>query len=162
MSSSRAIAAMLQEFQSYQPYDTLEADHQRKLIQLIQTNLDPLDADCFEPGHGTGSVWIFDPVKRQVAMVFHKKMKRWLQPGGHADFDEPNLKVAALREAKEEVGLQLNFEQAIVFDIDVHVIPAVAILNIGILMFAISACARFSPSPPKAKTSQRSGLMSVS
>ena len=124
MSSSRAIAAMLQEFQSYQPYDTLEADHQRKLIQLIQTNLDPLDADCFEPGHGTGSVWIFDPIKRQVAMVFHKKMKRWLQPGGHADFDEPNLKVAALREAKEEVGLQLNFEQAIVFDIDVHVIPA--------------------------------------
>ena len=123
MSSNRAIAAMLQEFQSYQPYNELEADHQRKLIHLVQTNADPLDADCFEPGHGTGSVWIFDPVKRQVAMVFHKKMKRWLQPGGHADAGEQNLKVAALREAQEEVGLQFNAEQAIVFDIDVHVIP---------------------------------------
>ncbi len=124
MNSSRAIAAMLQEFQSYQAYDELEAHHQSQLIYLLQTQPDPLDADCFEPGHGTGSVWIFDPEKQQVAMVFHKKAKRWLQPGGHADFNEPNLKVAALREAQEEVGLQLNVEQAIVFDIDVHLIPA--------------------------------------
>ena len=124
MNSSRTIAAMLQEFQSYQAYDELEAHHQSQLIHLIQTNPDPLDADCFEPGHGTGSVWIFDPEKQQVAMVFHKKAKRRLQPGGHADLNEPNLKIAALREAHEEVGLQLNAEQAIVFDIDVHLIPA--------------------------------------
>ena len=124
MNSSRSIAAMLQEFQSYQPYDELEAHHQRQLIHLIQTSVDPLDSDCFEPGHGTGSVWIFDPEKQKVAMVFHKKMKCWLQPGGHVDFNEPNLKVAALREAQEEVGLTLNAEQAVVFDIDVHLIPA--------------------------------------
>lgn len=123
MNSSRAIAKMLEEFQSYQPYDELEAQHQHQLIDLFKTNADPLDADCFKPGHATGSVWIFDPTNRQVAMIFHNKIKRWLQPGGHAELDEPNLKVAALREAQEEVGLQLDFEQASLFDLDVHLIP---------------------------------------
>jgi 8-oxo-dGTP pyrophosphatase MutT (NUDIX family) len=123
MNVSRAIATMLEEFQRYQPYDDLEAQHQRQLIGLIQTAVDPLDADCFVPGHGTGSVWIFDPRTRQVAMIFHNKLKRWLQPGGHAELDEPNLKVTALREAEEELGLQLDFEQASLFDIDVHLIP---------------------------------------
>jgi 8-oxo-dGTP pyrophosphatase MutT (NUDIX family) len=120
----RDIATMLEEFQRYQPYDDLEAQHQRQLVDLIQTAVDPLDADCFVPGHGTGSVWIFDPRTRQVAMIFHNKLKRWLQPGGHAELDEPNLKVAALREAEEELGLKLNFEQASLFDLDVHLIPA--------------------------------------
>ncbi len=115
---------MLHEFQRYQPYDNVEAQHQSQLIDLIKTSPDPLDADRFEPGHATGSVWIFDPVSRQVAMIFHNKLKRWLQPGGHAELDEPNLKVAALREAQEELGLQLDFEQASLFDLDVHLIPA--------------------------------------
>jgi hypothetical protein len=83
----RGIATMLEEFQRYQPYDDLEAQHQRQLVDLIQTAVDPLDADCFVPGHGTGSVWIFDPRTRQVAMIFHNKLKRWLQPGGHAELD---------------------------------------------------------------------------
>ncbi len=124
MNSCRAITEMLQEFQRYQPYDEVEAQHQHQLIDLINTSPDPLDADRFDPGHATGSVWIFDPVRRQVAMIFHNKIKRWLQPGGHAELDEPNLKVAALREAQEELGLQLDFEQASLFDIDVHLIPA--------------------------------------
>ncbi len=123
MNSCRAIAEMLQEFQQYQAYDELEAQHQRKLIDLIKTSPDPLDADRFEPGHATGSVWVVDPMTRKVAMIFHKKVRRWLQPGGHAELDEPNVKVAALREAQEELGLQLDFEQASLFDIDVHWIP---------------------------------------
>jgi 8-oxo-dGTP pyrophosphatase MutT (NUDIX family) len=124
MNSSRAIGTMLEEFQSYQPYDDLEAQHQRKLINLIQTNADPLGADCFDPGHATGSVWVFAPATRQVAMIFHNKIKRWLQPGGHADLGEPNLKVAALRETREELGLQFTLGQASLFDLDVHLIPA--------------------------------------
>jgi hypothetical protein len=56
MNSCRAIAEMLQEFQRYQAYDEVEAEHQRQLIDLIQTSPDPLDADRFEPGHATGSV----------------------------------------------------------------------------------------------------------
>ncbi len=124
MNPNRAIDEMLAEFENYQPYDKVETQHQRQLIELITNSTDPLDADHFEPGHATGSVWIFDPVKRQIAMIFHNKIKRWLQPGGHAELDEPNLKVTALREAQEELGLQLNFEQASLFDLDVHLIPA--------------------------------------
>ena len=39
----------------------------------------------------------------KVLLLFHTKLKRWLQPGGHAD--DPNLARVALREAEEETGI---------------------------------------------------------
>ena len=48
---------------------------------------------------------------------------RWLQPGGHSDGDPDTLAVA-LREAREESGLDLRALDDAIFDIDVHGIPA--------------------------------------
>ena len=45
-----------------------------------------------------------DPSTRQVLLLFHAKVQRWLQPGGHADGDG-NLARVALREAEEETGI---------------------------------------------------------
>lgn len=42
----------------------------------------------------------------QVALVLHRKLKRWLPPGGHIDAPElPDM--AAIREVKEETGLDV-------------------------------------------------------
>jgi 8-oxo-dGTP pyrophosphatase MutT (NUDIX family) len=63
-----------------------------------------------------------------VALVHHRKLERWLQPGGHADGDA-DIAGVAWREATEETGLGrlrllMGGDALIPLDIDVHVIPA--------------------------------------
>jgi 8-oxo-dGTP pyrophosphatase MutT (NUDIX family) len=75
------------------------------------------------PGHITGSAWVVNAARSKVLLLHHKKLNRWLQPGGHADGDENVLQVA-LRELQEETGLQ-KVKQLIegIFDLDIHPIP---------------------------------------
>lgn len=45
--------------------------------------------------------------EEKVVLLFHKKLQRWLPPGGHIEAPElPDQ--AALREAKEETGLTIE------------------------------------------------------
>ena len=59
----------------------------------------------------------------RVLLAHHRKLRRWLQPGGHSDGDPDTLAVA-LREAREESGLDARVLDNAIFDIDVHGIPA--------------------------------------
>ncbi|MEN9560936.1 MAG: hypothetical protein RIQ56_209 [Candidatus Parcubacteria bacterium] len=53
----------------------------------------------------TASVYIVR--ENKVLLHMHKKLNIWLPPGGHIELDEdPNQ--AAIREAKEEVGLDIR------------------------------------------------------
>ena len=83
--------------------------------------------DCFRRscrvGHITGSAWIVDMSGDRVLLAHHRKLGRWLQPGGHSDGDPDTLAVA-LREAREESGLDVRALDDAIFDIDVHEIPA--------------------------------------
>jgi len=51
------------------------------------------------------SVYILDHQK--VLLIFHKKLKKWLPPGGHLEADETPPE-AAKREAFEETGLEIG------------------------------------------------------
>lgn len=75
-------------------------------------------------GHFTGSAWIVNSQMNHVLMTHHKKLNMWLQLGGHSNGEIDLLKVA-IREAKEESGLQ-NFTTISheIFDIDIHIIPS--------------------------------------
>ncbi|MFC5525606.1 NUDIX hydrolase [Rhodanobacter ginsengisoli] len=74
-------------------------------------------------GHFTGSCWLVSADGARVLLMHHRKLDRWLQPGGHADGD-CDLARVALREAQEETGVAgLRIEDGI-FDIDRHRIPA--------------------------------------
>ena len=83
--------------------------------------------DCFHRscrvGHITSSAWLVDITGDRVLLVHHRKLERWLQPGGHSDGDPDTLAVA-LREAREESGLDVRTLDDAIFDIDVHRIPA--------------------------------------
>ena len=85
--------------------------------------------DCFErtcrPGHITGSAWVLSPDRSRCLLLHHRKLDRWLQPGGHAD-GETDVSEVAMREAQEESGLvTLALQNAgIPLDVDVHEIPA--------------------------------------
>jgi 8-oxo-dGTP pyrophosphatase MutT (NUDIX family) len=75
--------------------------------------------------HFTGSALVTDGTR--VALVFHRKLARWLQPGGHAEpEDGGDLSVTALREAREETGLPVRLHPTArrPLDVDVHAIPA--------------------------------------
>jgi 8-oxo-dGTP pyrophosphatase MutT (NUDIX family) len=88
-------------------------------------------ADCFErtcrPGHVTASAWVTNPERDRFLLVHHRKLNRWLQPGGHMD-GRPDVAAAALREVQEETGLADVFVaethgELTPFDLDVHIIP---------------------------------------
>jgi 8-oxo-dGTP pyrophosphatase MutT (NUDIX family) len=56
--------------------------------------------------------------------MHHRKLDKWLQPGGHCDGDENVLNVA-IKEAQEESGIQsITPITEDIFDVDVHLIPA--------------------------------------
>jgi 8-oxo-dGTP pyrophosphatase MutT (NUDIX family) len=76
------------------------------------------------PGHITASSWIVNNERSKVLMVEHTALKKWLQPGGHADGDENVFRVA-IRETNEETGLMNLIPIGPgIFDIDIHLIPA--------------------------------------
>jgi len=96
---------------------------------MLQRTIDFVAAnpECFErsllTGHITGSAWVLDSARDNALLVFHRKLGKWLQPGGHTD-GSADVLAAALREVKEETGLTATPLSAEIFDVDAHEIPA--------------------------------------
>ena len=60
----------------------------------------------FMEKHFTSSVYIIDNEK--VLLICHRKLQKWLPPGGHINANETPPQ-AAKREAFEETGLEIEF-----------------------------------------------------
>ncbi|MFJ3041376.1 NUDIX hydrolase [Streptomyces tendae] len=56
-------------------------------------------------GHVTASAMVIDPSRERVLLTLHKKMRMWLQMGGHCEPVDETLARAALREGTEESGI---------------------------------------------------------
>jgi 8-oxo-dGTP pyrophosphatase MutT (NUDIX family) len=56
-------------------------------------------------GHITASALVVDPSSGRVLLTLHKKLKMWLQMGGHCEPDDASLAATAFREATEESGI---------------------------------------------------------
>jgi len=100
------------------PGDAAHEAHRRQILAFIDEHPDALHRSCLA-GHLTGSAAVIDPTTRQVLLLFHAKVQRWLQPGGHADGDG-NLARVALREAWEETGIEGLRVLTPAVDLDVH------------------------------------------
>ncbi len=116
-------AEVLALLQAYQPVDSAELDFRRASLDFAAAHPDCCQRSCVA-GHFTASAWILSPDADAVLLTHHKKLNRWLQLGGHIEADQ-SLHQAALREAYEESGLaKLSSIDSVIFDLDVHPIPA--------------------------------------
>ena len=56
-------------------------------------------------GHLTASALVVDPRRGRVLLTLHRKLRMWLQMGGHCEDGDGSLAAAALREGTEESGI---------------------------------------------------------
>jgi 8-oxo-dGTP pyrophosphatase MutT (NUDIX family) len=104
------------------PLEAHEREMAADAIAFIAAHPDCLLRSCLT-GHLTGSSWIVNRSRSHTLLILHRKLKRWLNPGGHADGD-PDLAAVALREAREETGLaSVRLLETRLFDFDRHRIP---------------------------------------
>lgn len=115
----RGLKALLAAYHTRWPE---ESDTVARFDAFIDAHPDCFHRSC-RTGHITGSAWIVDTTGDRVLLAHHRKLGIWLQPGGHNDGDADTLAVA-LREAREESGLEVRVLDESIFDLDVHPIPA--------------------------------------
>lgn len=116
----KKLLALLERYREEYPEETDVVD---RFVDFVTAH-----PDCFErslkEGHITGSAWVVDRNGTRVLLTHHKRMNKWVQLGGHTDGD-PDVRAAALREAKEESGIEgIRPLSGDIFDIDLHRIPA--------------------------------------
>ena len=115
---SGPLAAALRGYQQRWPREAGTVDC---FLVLLDDVADPFVRERLE-GHFTASAWLVSGDGRRTLLTHHRKLDRWLQPGGHADGDR-DLARAALREAEEESGLPALEVDPEPFDLDRHWIP---------------------------------------
>jgi len=106
------------------PLDEKETEDLRVMREFAASLAEPFSRKQW-PAHFTGSAVVVTLDGARVCLLHHAKLNRWLQPGGHADSaDGGDMAQTALREAREETGLEVELVSQTPLDVDVHVIPA--------------------------------------
>lgn len=110
----------------HSPADKSEADSLLRIHDLIAGPGNSFSRDHFIPGHLTASGVVLDEKRERTLLIFHAKLKRWLQPGGHFEPGENDPSIAAAREVLEETAIVTRWpsEAPLLLDVDVHEIPA--------------------------------------
>ena len=95
-----------------------ERASQRRFLDELERLPDPFSRDA-DPVHVTGSAFVQG--ERGVVLHLHKRIGRWLQPGGHVEPGEAPWE-AALRETREETGIPARHPDGIpaLVHLDVH------------------------------------------
>jgi len=128
MSTSRSelTSATLSLVGSFDPgSDGRAIESRERTLQLLQGAVNPFSKESVSPGHMTASAVVLSPDKTKTLLVFHERLDRWLQPGGHVEPDDIDLSHTARREVLEETGIGLERVRHVpLVGIDVHAIPA--------------------------------------
>jgi len=104
-----------------EPRDKAEVRGRDVVLALLRGAEDPFSRRSFSPGHLTASAFV--TCGDALLLIWHTKLERWLQPGGHVDPDDADLQAAAARELHEEAGVADAACRGLL-DVDVHRIPA--------------------------------------
>ena len=117
-----SVAALVSGFSDSSDGESLKS---RDLVwMLLECTPAPLSRLQFAPGHITATGLVLAPDGVRVLLVHHRRLDRWLLPGGHVEPEDETPGDAARREVVEESGALLAAGSAPLAGIDVHGIPA--------------------------------------
>lgn len=117
---------VVEELRAHRPADDKEAADLERMREFVSRHPEPFDRRIRE-GHLTAAAFVVAAGGDRVLLVHHRKLHRWLQPGGHAEAGESAGEAVALREVLEETGIEgvaLHEKAPRPLDVDVHAIPA--------------------------------------
>lgn len=109
---------LLEDLSDYAPADAREAESLAWIRRFLAAPADPFARENPQ-GHITASAVVARPDGSAFLLLHHRKLGRWLQPGGHADGDH-RLAGVALREATEETGISGLRVLVPAVDVDIH------------------------------------------
>lgn len=106
---------------------TAPDDDQRRLRTVYLDHLDrhpdAMSRDC-HPDHLTASVLIVSADHGRVLLTLHARLQRWLQTGGHCEPGDLTLADAALREGREESGIETLAIDPVPVLLSLHEVPS--------------------------------------
>ena len=111
---------LLERFTHHHALDAAELaaiDHLRRFVAVAPAPF----ARTTLPVHLTASAVVLDPARGLVLLHLHRRLGRWLQPGGHVEADE-RPDDAAVRETLEETAVAVRHPSAgpVVIHLDEH------------------------------------------
>lgn len=102
-----------------------EEDKSRELtLGLLRQTPDPLSRLQFAPGHLTCTGIVLHPSRESFLLIHHRRLDRWLAPGGHVEPVDESPRAAAAREVLEETEVTVIRGVDFLAGMDVHGIPA--------------------------------------
>jgi 8-oxo-dGTP pyrophosphatase MutT (NUDIX family) len=109
------------QIEAHQPVDDRERSAKEQALASFDRLPRPLEVA--DPTHVTASAVVVGP--RGVLLHRHRKLGRWMQPGGHLDPGEEPAE-AAVRECREETGLTVThpWGEPRLVHLDVHAAAA--------------------------------------
>jgi 8-oxo-dGTP pyrophosphatase MutT (NUDIX family) len=108
--------------EAHVPADAKETADRSAMLAFLAALPAPFSAEQ-RKAHFTASALVVDADRTRTCLVLHRKLGLWLQPGGHVEPADESVGLAALREVREETGLEtrLGTEQPV--HLDIHEIP---------------------------------------
>jgi 8-oxo-dGTP pyrophosphatase MutT (NUDIX family) len=92
-------------------------------LELVLKGEVSKDRTFFSPGHFTSSGFVYSVDLDSILLVWHQKLEKWIQPGGHLESDDDSPICAAIREIWEECGIEISAEHGKLIGFGIHEIP---------------------------------------
>jgi 8-oxo-dGTP pyrophosphatase MutT (NUDIX family) len=108
---------------SHVPDDQREAEDLGRILEFLARHPDPFDRRISE-GHLTGSALVLSRSRDRVLLLHHRKLDRWLQPGGHAEPGEASGEALRYVRPGRPASRTRAIRAPLPLDVDVHAIPA--------------------------------------